>query len=178
PNAPQNPTPKISGTPIIPSPASLSPAPTDLPGTGSDDLPQDVPAPNYSTGSSLLSAPPSSPTPAVSGSIELQTPTDAPHRGPAPKDPAGPQVHQDHPAPVSPSAHGSSAPTDLPYVAPPPNASASSTPPDNGPQPTDGSQPIPSPTSPASADGTRPTGLPQGDPTLNHGEPSSPPAPS
>ena len=87
PNVPQNPAPKISGTPIIPYPLSLSSAP--------DEFLQDVPTPNYSTGSSLPSVPPSGPTPAVSGATELQTPGDAPHSGPAAEHPAGPNVHQD-----------------------------------------------------------------------------------
>ena len=95
PNAPQNPAPKTSGTPIIPYPPSLSSAPTDLPGATPDDLPQGVPEPNYSAGSSLPSAPPSGPTQAASGSIDLQTPDDAPHSGPAAEHPAGPDVHQD-----------------------------------------------------------------------------------
>jgi len=82
------------------------------------------------------------------------------------------------PAPPSQSAPGGSAPTDLPYIPSPPNASSSSIPPANGPPPTDGSQPIPSPTSPVPADGTRPTGLPQGDPAPNNGGLSSPPASS
>ena len=94
-NAPQNPAPNISGTLIIPYPPSLSSGPTDLPGTAPDDLPQDVPAPNYSAGSSLPSAPPSGPTPATSGSIDLQTPDDAPHSGPAEEHSAGPDAHQD-----------------------------------------------------------------------------------
>ena len=87
-------------------------------------------------------------------------------------------IFQRPPTPPSQSAQGGSAPTDLPYVALPPNASTSSIPPANGPPPTDGSQPIPSPTSPASADGTRPTGLVQGNPAPSYGEPSSPPASS
>ena len=95
PNVPQNPAPMISGTPINPYPPSLSSSPTDLPGTAPDDLPQDVPGPNYSAGSTLPSPPLSGPTPAVSGSMELQTPDDAPHSGPAAEHPAGPDTHQD-----------------------------------------------------------------------------------
>ncbi|EDR01364.1 uncharacterized protein LACBIDRAFT_312271 [Laccaria bicolor S238N-H82] len=180
PNAPQNPAHKISGTPIIPYPPSLSSAPTDRPGTSPNDLPQAVPTPKYSAGFSLPSTHPSGPTAAVSGSIELQTPDDAPHSsGPVTKHPAGPHAHQDRPpAPPLQSLQGGSAPTDLLYVAPPPNASASAVPPANGPPPTNGTQPPPSPTSTASADGTRSTGLLQGDPTPNHEEPSSPTPPA
>ena len=182
--------PSFSSIPPVNDPAS-----TDLPGTAPDDLPQDVPEPNYSAGSSLPNAPPSGPTPAVSGSIELQTPDDAPHSGPAAEHPAGPYAHQDvsrniqsrdvnvpiyFPGPSGPALAISTRwlSANRFTIRRPPNASTSSIPPANGPPPTDGSQPIPSPTSPASADGTRPTGLVQGDPAPSYGEPSSPPASS
>ncbi|EDR01658.1 uncharacterized protein LACBIDRAFT_333067 [Laccaria bicolor S238N-H82] len=164
-NAPQNPALKVSGTPITPYPPSLSSSPTDRPGTSPNDLPQNVPAPNYFAGSSLPSAPPSGP---ISGSIELQTPDDAPHSGSATKHPAGPDAHQDVsrnirsrdvnvlisiPAPSLPTlAISIRCLSTNASVAPPPNASASSISPAIGPPPTDGSQPLPSLTSLASAD--------------------------